>query len=77
MLSWQITPEWQAENDPEKARAVEVRFVADGPQRTRVDLAHRGFERHGAGGDTMRDAVGSPDGGWGNLLELFAKAAAG
>ena len=42
---------------------------ADGT--TRVDLEHRHFERHGAGGSAMRAGVESPD-GWGSLLELFA-----
>jgi len=74
MLSWQITPEWQPEPDPEKASEIEVRFVAESPQTTRVEREHRGFERHGTGGDSMRESVG---GGWGGLLELFAKAAQG
>ena len=40
-----------------------------------TDLEHRNFERHGAGGETMRTAVSSP-GGWGSLLELYARRVA-
>ena len=73
VMSWQITPDWQYEPDLKKSSEVEVRFTAEGPNTTRVDLEHRHFERHGAGGDGMRKAV---DSGWTGLLELFAQAAA-
>jgi uncharacterized protein YndB with AHSA1/START domain len=74
VLAWKITPEWGYEPDPAKASEVEVRFtpLADGS--TRVDLEHRHFERHGAGGATMRTGVDSP-GGWNDLLQLFAAEA--
>jgi hypothetical protein len=49
---------------------VEVRFVADGPSRTRVELEHRHIDRHGEGWESMRDAVGS-DGGWNVGLRAF------
>ena len=41
---------------------MEVRFVAAGSARTRVELEHRHLERHGDGWEQMRDAVGSPEG---------------
>jgi len=43
--------------------------------RTRVELEHRGFERHGGGADGVRGGVEAPQ-GWTYCLELFAKAAA-
>ena len=46
-----------------------VRFVADGPDATLVELEHRKFEQMGAeAGESMRKDV---DGGWPGLLELF------
>lgn len=75
VVSWDINLAWAHEPDPAKASEFEVRFVAEGPQRTRVELEHRHLERHGDGWEAMRDAVGSPN-GWQGGLELFAGAAA-
>jgi uncharacterized protein YndB with AHSA1/START domain len=74
VMAWQITHEWGYEPDLAKSSEVEIRFtpLADGS--TRVDLEHRHFERHGAGGTTMRTAVDSP-GGWNDLLQLYAAEA--
>ena len=74
VVSWDINLAWTYESDPAKASEFEVRFVAEGPQRTRVELEHRHLERHGDGWEAMRDAVGSPN-GWQGGLELFARAA--
>jgi uncharacterized protein YndB with AHSA1/START domain len=74
VIAWQITHEWGYEPDLAKASEVEIRFtpLADGT--TRVDLEHRHFERHGAGGEGIRRAVSS-EGGWPTLLQLFARKA--
>jgi uncharacterized protein YndB with AHSA1/START domain len=74
VISWDISPQWQLEADPEKTSEVEVRFAAEASDRTRVELEHRNLERHGEGWEQMRDAVGSPD-GWGIGLRRFADAA--
>jgi uncharacterized protein YndB with AHSA1/START domain len=71
-FSWAISLQWQVETDPAKASEVEVRFVAEGPTRTRVELEHRHIDRHGEGWESMRDAVGS-DGGWKVGLRAFAE----
>jgi uncharacterized protein YndB with AHSA1/START domain len=71
VLAWQITHEWGYEPDLAKSSEVDIRFTAESGGTTRVDLEHRHFERHGAGGAAMRTAVDSPN-GWGGLLELFA-----
>ena len=76
VVSWDITLQWTHELDHAKASEFEVRFIPEGPDRTRVELEHRHFERHGDGWEAMRDAVGSPN-GWQGGLELFAAAAAG
>jgi uncharacterized protein YndB with AHSA1/START domain len=72
VFSWDINPQWQIEGDPERTSEVEVRFSADGPDRTYVELEHRNIDRHGEGWEGMRDAVGSPN-GWN--LQRFADAA--
>jgi uncharacterized protein YndB with AHSA1/START domain len=74
VISWDIDTQWQLETDPEKTSEVEVRFVAEAPGRTRVELEHRKLEHHGEGWEQMRDAVGSP-GGWSRGLGQFAEAA--
>ena len=74
VFSWDITTQWQIETDPSRTSEVEVRFVPDGPTRTRVELEHRNLDRHGDGWEQMRDAVGSPD-GWRMGLQRFADAA--
>jgi uncharacterized protein YndB with AHSA1/START domain len=76
VFSWDIALDWQIETDPQKTSEVEIRFIAETPQRTRVELEHRHLDRHGPGWEQMRDAVGSP-GGWGRGLEAFAQRAAG
>jgi uncharacterized protein YndB with AHSA1/START domain len=72
VFSWDINTQWQLETNLEKTSEVEVRFLPEGPDRTRVELEHRNLERHGDGWEQMRDAVGSPD-GWGEGLRAFAK----
>jgi hypothetical protein len=49
VFSWDISPQWRVEVDVENTSEVEVRFVADGPDRTMVELEHRNIERHGPG----------------------------
>lgn len=71
VFSWDISLQWQLEPDPQRTSEVEVRFVAEGANRTRVELEHRNLERHGEGWEQMRDAVASPD-GWGLGLRNFA-----
>ena len=76
VFSWQLTPQFQVEADPSRFSEVEVRFVADGPGRTRVELDHRYLDRHGDGWESERDAV-DHDAGWPLYLARFATVAAG
>ncbi len=71
VFSWDISPQWRIETDPAKASEVEVRFIAEEPNRTRVELNHRHLDRHGDGWENVRDGVGSPD-GWNSGLHRFA-----
>jgi uncharacterized protein YndB with AHSA1/START domain len=73
VISWDIDLRWQIETDPDRTSEVEVRFVAEAPDRTRVELEHRNLDRHGDGWEQMRDAVGSPN-GWSSGLGRFAAA---
>jgi hypothetical protein len=73
VFSWDITTSWQLETDQDKTSEVEVRFTAEGPDRTLLELEHRNLDRHGEGWERMREAVGS-QGGWN--LEHFAVVAA-
>ena len=72
VISWNISPQWQLESNPDRTSEVEIRFVAEGPARTRVELEHRNLDRHGEGWQQMRDAVGSP-GGWAVGLRRFGE----
>jgi uncharacterized protein YndB with AHSA1/START domain len=71
VFSWDIGPTWQLEEDVDNASEVEVRFVPDGPDRTRVELEHRHLDRHGPGWESLRDGVADEQ-GWPLYLERYA-----
>jgi uncharacterized protein YndB with AHSA1/START domain len=71
VFSWDIGPTWQLEGDPENASEVEVRFVAEGEDRTRVELEHRHIDRHGPGWEAVAEGV-EGDAGWPLYLERYA-----
>lgn len=72
VVTWQINGQWQYDPDPEHASEIEIRFTADGPEQTRVELEHRLLDRLVAG-EALRDGI-SGGGGWGAILAMFAKA---
>lgn len=71
LLTWNISPRWQIETDPEKVSEWEVRFIAESPERTRVEIEHRHLERHGEGWESERDGVAG-DHGWPLYLQRYA-----
>jgi uncharacterized protein YndB with AHSA1/START domain len=71
VISWDISPYWQIETDPEKTSEVEIRFHAESPTRTRVELEHRHLDRHGEGWEGLRDGVDA-DQGWPLYLHRYA-----
>jgi uncharacterized protein YndB with AHSA1/START domain len=71
VFSWDIGPDWQIVADPDTASEVEVRFVAETPQRTRLELEHRNIDRHGPGWQAVRDSIAS-DQGWPLYLDRYA-----
>jgi uncharacterized protein YndB with AHSA1/START domain len=70
VFTWDISPRWQLETDLDKTSEVEVRFITETPQRTRVELEHRHIERHGEGWESLRDGVAG-DQGWPLYLGRF------
>lgn len=76
VFSWDISPRWQIEANKDKTSEVEVRFVAETPRRTRVELEHRNLDRHGPGWESERDGVGA-DQGWPLYLQRFAELVSG
>ena len=72
VISWDISPYWQIETDLEKTSEVEVRFVAESAERTRVELEHRNLTRHGAGWEGVREGVAGEE-GWPLYLQRYAE----
>ena len=75
VFTWDISPQWQIESDLDRASEVEVRFIAESSNRTRVELEHRNLDRHGDGWEGTREGVGG-DQGWPLYLQRFAEAVA-
>jgi uncharacterized protein YndB with AHSA1/START domain len=71
MLSWHLNGRW--EHEPSTHSEVDVRFIAEGPSRTRVELEHRGIERH-AYAEDLKKGVDSPE-GWTGLLQMYLEKA--
>jgi uncharacterized protein YndB with AHSA1/START domain len=71
VFSWDINMQWQIETDIGRTSEVEVRFISEAPERTRVELEHRNLDRHGAGWEGVRDGVDSGE-GWPLYLRRYA-----
>jgi uncharacterized protein YndB with AHSA1/START domain len=72
VFSWDSSPQWQIETDPNRTSQVEIRFIPEAPDRTRVVLEHRFLDRHGEGweGFTSLD----PGEGWPLYLQRYQAA---
>ena len=71
VFSWDIGPTWQIETEPDNTSEVEVRFIAETPDTTRVELEHRNIDRHGPGWQSVADGV-RHDQGWPLYLARYA-----
>jgi uncharacterized protein YndB with AHSA1/START domain len=71
VFSWDISPQWQLQDDPANASEIEVRFVAESAERTRVELEHRHIDRHGPGWEAVSEGV-ADGAGWSLYLDRFA-----
>jgi uncharacterized protein YndB with AHSA1/START domain len=76
VFSWDISPQWQLETDAAHASEVEVRFVAETPDRTRLELEHRNIDRHGPGWEAVSEGVDG-DAGWPLYLARYADVVRG
>ena len=74
VLTWQINGSWQYDPDPDRASEIEIRFTADGPQQTLVELHHRHLGRL-VDGRAMHDGIDQAGGGWSSVLRIYAAAA--
>lgn len=73
LLAWQLDARFKY--NPNLVTEVEVRFIADGSNATRVELEHRHLERLGDDAEALRQKISAP-GGWPILLERFATVTA-
>jgi uncharacterized protein YndB with AHSA1/START domain len=64
VLAWQIDGNFKF--DSTLITEVEVLFIAEAPERTRIKFEHKNLERLGGG-----KAVESMDEGWGKILDLY------
>jgi uncharacterized protein YndB with AHSA1/START domain len=71
VFTWEISPQWQLETDSKRASEVEVRFVSEGPSRTRVVLEHRNLDNHLEGWEGLREGVAGAQ-GWPLYLERYS-----
>lgn len=70
VFSWDISPQWQVEPNTDHASEVEVRFIAESPERARLELEHRNLE-HGPGWQAVHGGV-DDEAGWTLYLSRYA-----
>jgi len=69
VLDWQLDADFKY--DANFHTDIEVRFVAEGEGRTRVEFEHRDLERYGERAAAHAAALGS-EGGWKGILDTYA-----
>jgi uncharacterized protein YndB with AHSA1/START domain len=72
VLDWQLNADFKY--DAEFHTEVEARFVAESPDRTRLEFEHRNLERYGDRAADMAAALSS-EGGWNGILNTYVTAA--
>jgi hypothetical protein len=68
LFAWHINASFQL--DPSFVTEVEISFVPEGKDRTRVTLEHRNLEKFGENAETIRKRLDS-DGAWAFQLKKF------
>jgi uncharacterized protein YndB with AHSA1/START domain len=78
ILAWEpperLVCSWDPSIEARTPTEVEVRFVAEAPDRTRLDLEHRGWERLGEPARLGRESYAGA-GGWTQVLGEYVRAA--
>lgn len=72
VVTWQIGHDWAYHE--ELVTTIDVRFEAEGPDRTRVTLEHRDLDAYGEAAAEMTRIFGAPD-AWTTTLARYAEAA--
>ena len=67
LLAWQLDSDWRY--DPDFTTEVEIRFIAEGENATRVELEHRDMDRFDAG---VRASFDGED-GWSGILSAYGE----
>lgn len=71
VMTWQIGADWKY--DPSLVTTVELRFIEEAEDRTRVQLEHRDLENFGPAAEKMSATFNEP-GAWTATLEHFASS---
>jgi len=74
VLSWLVGSDWTPEPDPSRASEIDVRFLAEAPDATRLEFEHRHLERYGEQAERMRTILDGPSGAVG-VTSAYAAAA--
>lgn len=75
-LSWHVQPDWTCDPGFDRASDVDIRFTAEAPSSTLVDLTHYNLERHGESFLEYRDKMDGP-GAWMFVIGEYARVASG
>jgi uncharacterized protein YndB with AHSA1/START domain len=75
VFSWHLNGDFEFVSEIAKASEVEIRFIPEGVEKTRVELEHRHFERHGESSERLRTAVDKPE-GWTLVLSGYERLVA-
>jgi DNA-binding transcriptional ArsR family regulator/uncharacterized protein YndB with AHSA1/START domain len=60
LLTWRMSADWTYEPDPSRGSEIEVTFVPEGRDCTRVVYEHRHLERYGEHAERMRTSLDRP-----------------
>src|SRR5260370_572658 len=74
VLSFLVGADWTPEPDPTRASEIDVRFLAEAPDRTRLEFEHRHLERYGEQAERMCSVLDGPNGAVGLVIAYAAAA---